>query len=402
MYTDVYYSNFWYSRFYKGPETDFSGNLVTNEIEHHARCLRLLAMFFEKIYIPRTHLLTFRTKLQSQINRSVFEHKDFGFLLEAGVIAVSSYPGIDAKQDNERIVGRKSGTERVIYPDEDGYLGLIPIDSEYKIDSLSEAEGNTVSFPEYADVLEMENPNLSRMFLDAIARSNTKELPFYHEEFLQRLHEKLPADDFIKVWKETNSIYLTSGAISDKCIAHFNEELESLNFRYRPMNFDRYLFSPATLYTFLRSMFSDTEIQKILYADIEEVHGYIRSGTSGSNRALRFRQDYQKFAKQLSIALRGTVAANTLDQLVMGHAIDAALHNRFRRMTTAVSGALNDLEKLSRLGDLDGSGIAARGGITVLNRGMGILQRVALSRRYPGFVHFSNMLKGHLKGVTVQ
>lgn len=358
-------------------------------------------MFFDRIYIPRTHLLTFRTKLQSQINRSVFEHKDFGFLLETGTIVVSSFPGIDAKQDNERIVSRQSNTQRVVYPDEDGYLGLVPIDSEYEIDSISESKGNTVSFPEYAEILGLENPELKDIFLDAVSRSTTKELPFYHEEFLTRVHERLSPEDFARVWRETNSIYLTSGAVSRTCIAHFNEELESINFRYQPAQFDRYLFSPSMLYTFLRTLFSDTEIQKILYADIEEVHGYLNGHASGASRARRFRTDYQAFAKQLSDAIRGTVAARSIDPLVMAHAMDAALHNRFRKMTSAVQGALNDLEKLSRLGDLDGSSIAARGGITVINSGMGLLQRMSLMRRFPGFVHFSNMLKGRLKGVEI-
>lgn len=396
MFTDVYYSNFWYSRFYRPIKNDFDGNIIIDEFNHHARCMRVLAMFFDKIYVPRTHLLTFRARLQEQINRSVFEHKDFGFLYEAGVIAISSFPGIDAKQDNERIIRRSGETKRVVYPDEEDYINIIPIDSNYKIDSLIESESNAVSFPKYAEILALQNPKLSKIFQLAVDRSSTEELPFYHEEFLHRLHEKLKPEDFEKIWRETNSIYLTSGAIANSCVAFFNEELESLNFCYQPNNFDRYLFSPSTLLTFLRSLFTDDEIQKILYADIEDVHGYLRPDALGSARSQEFKKDYQVFSQQLSNALKGTAAARTLDQQIMSLAIDAALRNKFRSMTSAVKSVLKDIEQLSRLGDFDGSGLAARVGSTIINRGMGMLQRVSLLTRYPGFLHFSNMVKGQL------
>jgi hypothetical protein len=53
----VYYSRFWYSRFAHLAKDEVSTRFFEDALECHRRSFRLLALFFENIYMPRTHLL---------------------------------------------------------------------------------------------------------------------------------------------------------------------------------------------------------------------------------------------------------------------------------------------------------------------------------------------------------
>lgn len=397
FFSTVYYSNFWYSRFYMPRLKDFDGNIAGHEIEQHKFQLRMLALFFPHIYIPRTHLVTFRKRTQQGINRSIFQDKDFGFLFEHGVLRISSLPGIDAKQDNERIIGRTEHAEHVVYPDDPKYLESIPITDVYEVDSISESKCNTISFPQFGEYLTEFHPELAAKFSEAVKRANTPDLPFFHEDFLGALKSELQGSDFENIWRETNSIYLTTGGFGhDEIIAFFNEELESHHRRFDPYNIDRLLFSPSALYQFATILFSSEEISNLLYGDIEKVLAFIKPEHQYNPQIRKFQIDFQRLARNISRVTRPMRVAQTTDLLIVATMFDLELNDRFRRDTKLLSALLEDADKLSRAADLDAGLImgSARAG---LRYGQTILQRLSLRRRYLGIAELIPLLKAQLR-----
>lgn len=394
----VYYSNFWYSRFYRPLLHDFDGNIVKDEISHHKFRMRILTLFFDKIYIPRTHLVTFRSTLQQKIDGSIFDDYDFGFLFERDRLRISSFPGLDEKQDNERIIGRSAQTKRVIYPDDPSYLRKIPITDVYEIDSLGEANSNTLSFPEYAETISINHPDIARKLNEIIKQSQIDGIPFFHEDFLSRIREEFDDDVFERLWRETNSIYLTTGGVGqDSLIAYFNEELESTNFRYEPFQIDRYLFSPSSLYMFLMLMLGQDAVAKLVRGDINRCMGFL--GLRQYRELLDdFHRSYQDFVALISFSTIPLGITHDLSQATISTIFDRALHDRFRQGSKLVASLIDDVGKISHAADVDGSGIVSGVIGATARYGHGVFQTWSLRRRFPGIVDFINMLKGYLQG----
>ncbi|WP_299774892.1 hypothetical protein [uncultured Tateyamaria sp.] len=394
----VYYSNFWYSRFYRPLPYDFGGNQARDELTQHKFRLRLLSLFFDKIYIPRSHLLTFRHEIQGGIDRSVFEDRDFGFLFENGQILVSSLPGIDAKQDNERILARSSSTDRVIYPDDPSYIEMVPISDLYEIDSMLEAASNTISFPDYGRRISITNPSVSERFLEILKRSEIDGLPFFHENFISLVREEFDDEIFYKIWRETNSIYLTTGGVGQSgIIPFFNEEIESVNFRYEPHNLDRYLYSPASLYQFLSLFLSGTEMSRFIQNDIESVVGFIHKNQDYNALWRDFKSDFHRLVSNISHNTIPMQIGHVLEQPVINELFDMALNDRFRRGSKLLTSLIDDAEKISRAADVDGAGLVGVSLRAAARYGQGLMQAFSLRRRYPAISQLTNILKGHLR-----
>ena len=394
----VYYSNFWYSRFYRPITHDFGGNLANDELTQHKFRLRLLSLFFDKIYIPRSHLLTFRHDIQGGINRSVFEDKDFGFLLEHDQLLISSFPNLDANQDNERILGRSAKTKRVIYPDDPSYLKMIPISQTYEINSLLEAQSNTISFPDYGRQIALSNPDVSHRFDELLKRAEIDDIPFFHEDFTSLLREEFSDDTFLKIWRETNSIYLTTGGIGqDGIIPFFNEELESTNFRYAPYDLDRYLYSPTSLFTFLSLFLTGQEMSRLIQNDIESVFGFIHQNADHWEVWTDFKSDFHRLVASISRNVIPMNIGHVLDQTVINELFDMELNNQFRRGSELLTSLIDDAEKISRAADIDGSGVVGGTLRAATRYGQKFLKNFSLRLRYPAIIKLTNLLKDYLR-----
>lgn len=397
-FSEVYYSNFWYSRFYRQTFADFDGNIAKTEIEFHEFRLRLLALFFGKIYIPRAHLLTFRDRVQQEINGSVFQNRTFGYLYETGVIAVSTLPGLDVKDDNERITQRSSFAEQVVYPDDPEYIKSIPITPSFEVDTSSEAKNNSLSFPKYGERLRSFRPELHDIFVSAAGRAETSDIPFFHEEFLGIVREGVVDDaEFEKIWRDTNSIYLTTAGTGDQCVAYYNNDLESPEFRRDPGHVDRYLFNPNTLYMFLGAHFSQQEISKLLHGEIEQVMPFLDPASSLNATLKRFQVDYQKIASNVAAVTRGSELGRTLNQQIIRPLLEMEQYGMFAKGSKKVQSILDDASKLARAGDLDGVGLASAGLSAAVQHGQDWWRSIALWRRYRGLTDFVNHTKGLLK-----
>jgi hypothetical protein len=399
-FSTVYYSNFWYSRFYRASEINFGGDIIRDEFDRHKERIKTLSLFFEKIYIPRGHLLTFYSDSQQSIDELFLKDREIGFLFENGQIVVSSFPGLDGKQDNERILKRSDEAVSVRYPSDKKYLDAVPITNLHQVDSLAESNSNTISFPEYGKMIRDRHPLIANRFLESFKRANINGIPFFHEDFIGMLREEFTDETvFDKLWRDTNSIYLTTGGIGhNDIIAYFNEEIESTNFRFRPHYRDRYLYSPTSLMTFLQIFLKGNEFSNFLYGDFVKLTGFRYANQEFANLWAAFRREYQALVEEISMQTRHSVEFHRdLNQRTVDGLYDFAVKGRFKRGSTNFAAFLDDAGNIAKAADVSGAGVIsslAKAGFRV---GQNAVEAFTLRQRFPGLSQFLNVLRGNLK-----
>jgi hypothetical protein len=262
--------------------------------------MRLLSLFFDHIYIPRTHLITQLFSFQSTIAAEVLSTRDVQFLDDTGVLTISQLPGLDAQADAERIIMRSSLTAEIKYADSKAYIAMFPKSRAF-VPSNREAQANTMSFSEYGQLLESSSPPLARQFSNLVDGSTLRDIPFFHEIFVRRLKSEFPSTIFEKLWRDTNSIYLTTGGIGiDNIIPYFNHSIESLAFRHAPSNIDRYLLSPQALQIFLSLFLSTYELTVFFDDPIERSCEYLLNYGLFDTLLATFRTSYFTLVSEIS------------------------------------------------------------------------------------------------------
>lgn len=344
----VYYSDFWYSRHFRHTESSVGANVVQEEVVQHRFRLRLLSLFFDTLYVPRTHLITSVFPDQYKIADHVISSTEIAVLLDSGSIRISSSPGLDAYQDNLRILERQTETTDALYPSDRGYVSRIPVTRDFIVDTKQESLGNMVTFPQYGDLLTSYNAEIGRKYKEVVRRSGLRDVPFFHERFLKLIREEVPSDIFASIWRNTNSIYLTSGAPEHKgFIAYFNEEIESDSFRFEPYSIDRYLFSPSTLYTFLGIFLDTSQVSRLLYDDIRITHRPFLQHPLHPATSL-FRHEYQKVARAVSQITRVGSLKGLLDQQGLKLLFELVLDSEEGRVGKVVQEVLADTERATK------------------------------------------------------
>lgn len=395
-FTTVYYSNFWYSRHYRLPASDFGGTLVSDEETLHKFQLRILSVFFDLIYIPRTHLITQSFDFQHRIPDALIRSEEFKYLMERGVLRISTSPGLDAKQDTERIVRRAPFTKRVIYPKDKKFLSRIPITEPIVADTSKEAKSNTQSFRDYGELLLWRNKEIGSKFIEAIKSSQIPDVPFFHEEFINKIRQEFGQPDFDKIWRETNSIYLTSPDQELRgLVAFFNEDIESVNYRFKPYSIDRYLYSPTSLYTFLCLFLNSDEIRKLISYPIEKTHSPIIESNLDSIRNLR--REYQEIVTSVSVHTQAESLRSQLGQQAVRAYFELALDGKFDSGATVAANVLEDIAKISKIGDISTGGIIGALGSAGVRYGAGWLKDMNRRRRYPAIHGAIKEIKGNLR-----
>lgn len=297
----VYYSAFWYSRFLSIPPESLGGQFRIEEQRRHLHALRLLAIFFEQIYIPRTHLLTQVTPLQCEICAAVLNSNEAAFLREAEILRVSVSPGLDGDNDNLRILERESQTACVTYPSSKAYLRNLRACPPIVVESARESMGNTISFPDYARLLETASPSLSKIVLEATRRASLKDIPFFHEAFIVSLRNTLNESAFDKAWRDTNSIYLTSGVPNATgVVAYFDPEIEAPRQRFYPHAIDRALFHPHSLQSFLEVVMTPSCVRALLDKPVDRIMAYLLENAERRNRLALFRSAFFDIVASIS------------------------------------------------------------------------------------------------------
>ena len=389
----VYYSEFWYSRFLSLPPQSLDGRSMRGEVDRHLACFRILALFFENIYIPRTHLLTQVVSVQSEISEVVLAHRDAAFLREAGVLRVSITPGLDGHSDNDHITSRAAHTSDVSYATRPGYLKVLASGPTFSVAEGREAINNTVTFPEYARWLELSSPELSRQVLTIVGRAQIQDVPFFHERFVSELKAQLSPPEFDKVWRDTNSLYLTTGLPTQVGgIPYFNEAIESPSYRYAPFNIDRYLFNPVSLYTFVEVLLGRDDLRTLFEIPIERALDVIVAAEYVLRYTKPFREAYCALAADISRAAKSPFGQGDLTRANLAGWYDAALRGNSAARVAALSGALEDAGTIAQVLD-PGAGLIKSALHSTVRYGSAAMGRYLRRKRNPALYDFVDVLR---------
>jgi hypothetical protein len=394
----VYYSNFWYSRFASKTFKTLGGNFDT-EINIHRFNFRLLSIFFRHIYIPRTHFITQAFSHQWEVPENVFKSDEFSYLKEAGTLIVSMNPGFDAQQDTERIIARAAHTDEINYASDPGYLRRIPETQNLKIPTTAEqATRNLSSFPKYGQWLEQVSPKVSATFLEIVKRSQIADIPFFHESFLKRLQGEFMGDEFEKYWRDTNSIYLTTGGSSEaSLIPYFNYEIESPDFRHAPYMLDRYLISPESLYSFLQLFLTHKEAAAFVFGPIEKACAVLNPQLVPADSLHAFRASYFDIIREVSAYTARPPLSSSFNQTVIQELQRGALNHRLAEYGKTLVGVVDDATGILGAAGEVHSALAFKGLGASLRHGWGIVERIGRRVRFPHLVQVMNTLKRSLK-----
>lgn len=393
----VYYSQFWYSRFANPDLAEYFGNNLRREVDLHKRRFRLLAIFFEKIYIPRTHLLTQHHPSQWKVPDQVFSSDDFRYLFEKDIFSISSFPGLDDKEDNERILARSALTQDVFYAKLEQYLRKIPTTSRYEIQSSREAQSNLQNFPEYGESLERIGPNVSLAFLEVFKKSNLGEIPFFHESFVKHLALTFPAPQFKRLWRDTNSIYLISGAPNQEGVTpYFCPDIESLAYRFEPHRIDRYLFNPDILEIFLNEFLPRELTNWLLYGPINLVYEFLDQGSECGQHLQAFRAEYFDLVQRISDSQRSIILMGDATIDLASKSLIDALHGKSDSQFGVAAGVLSDASQVAKATGADSGGIASSLISPAVKYGSSMIREFLRNRRNPKMATFLSALNKSL------
>lgn len=393
-HTAVYYSRLWYSRFMNRSLNDFDANIVQNDLTLHLHKLRILSVFFETIYIPRTHFLTTLFGPQVDISRELVAHNDFRYLADNGIVRISTWPELDVAQDTDRIIMRATLTDRVAYAADHSYLNSIPRTLKYNVDTRKESSGNSVTFPQLGKWLSAVDSNLGQKFDDIVSRSGLEDIPFFHEHFIRALKDEFDRDTFEALWRKTNSIYLTSGVPGDRTIIpYFDEEIEAPEFRYDQTGLDRYLFNPNSLHSFLSLLLTSDEMAALLYGPIEKSCRFCSAQRGGYTfaRLREFREEYEALATKISRWPKTPEERGSVSQLLVSQNFIQALEGRSRSSLAAAGDLIGTTADAAADLMPFGNVIKAAGAFAKL--GVGPFAKIGMTLRFPGISTFTKMLK---------
>jgi hypothetical protein len=389
----VYYSGLWYSRFADMRLSDLNGPFVEREVETHRKHFRVLALFFDHVYLARTHLLTQTVENQHEIAARLLATDDSAYLRDVGTLCVSVLPGIDAKSDTERITSRAGITDVVTYAGYGRYLATQAALPSILIDSRKESRSNTESFGEYGRGLRFQSADLARTMADHIARSELRDLPFFHEAFIARLRASVDESTFSKIWRDTNSIYLTSAAPNrGGVVAYFNALIEAPTYRYRPTGIDRYLYHPDSLRTFLGEFLGAKEVDKFLNAPATQALACLRSPGYAWWALDEFRRAYAQLVFDISCLTRSNVSDESVPS-------QATVQAWFRlALSGEINERLNRLDAIAKGADLIEGAMGSKGltaaGLRIVRTP---LQRVLQRQRHEKLYSFFDPLRTALK-----
>ncbi len=271
----VYYNGFWYSSF--SPIGSEPYNIIIDNRKQFNRIksdLRLLALIFDVIHIPRSHLLTFHTNHNWEIIKRYLLDNDWEFFVNHNIVLSSTLPYIDEYSDTERIVERvknKNWSKKI----DDKFIKSIKGVTSIKIDSARESKGNVDRFQQYIELLKGKNRKIGNELDDIKNRSEYRTIPFLHEMFIEELYKNRKIDSHSKesIWRFTNSLYIYTGCLDlgDERRISFDGKIEEKESVHDNTGLLRELYSPQFLETLIAEELGDKYLVKYLNKDITEV-----------------------------------------------------------------------------------------------------------------------------------
>jgi hypothetical protein len=304
----VYYNGFWYAAYSPVCPSRLSVLLAPGAAaENLQRELRLLSLLFNKIHIPRSHLLTFQSASHWEIVQLCCTSRDFRFLADSGILSTSILPTLDSRSDGDRIVARahRNGwSNSVSQP----YLSLVSGLTYDTIASTEESRRNVDLFQQYVEILKQQSAPLGDRVEQIKKRSQVDETPFLHEAFVELLSRDatLSSADKLQVWKETNSLYMATGCHDlgvDRRIS-WRPELEDASSSCDNRGSLRRLYSPQFLQSMMYAEGGVALVEAFFNADPEAAFSFRVRSSEGSEVWSDFRRDFTQMIHTISLLSR--------------------------------------------------------------------------------------------------
>jgi len=193
----------------------FPGNAwIEHKISDHLSKIRTLSFYFDKVFIPLSHICIADDPIMFEINNRLFAHHDFKTLIDndvlfAGAWGCDTHEGlIDHQKDFIREIHWPVST--FLSSESITTLNNLPIavrDVNIQIKDLRRG---------ILEYLELQiKPGMAIIPLqisEAVKSSEHKDLSFVHEVFWQQLKKlRIPQDYKTYVLRETNRIYFEAG-----------------------------------------------------------------------------------------------------------------------------------------------------------------------------------------------
>lgn len=271
----VYYNGFWYST--HSP----LGMLDHDFLDYRKRVLdqltydlRSLALLFDVIHVPRSHLLTFHTNVHWEVVQVYTESRDFKYFADNEIVLTSSLPYIDNYSDTERIVERVKDNSWSSQIDK-AFVEKIKRVNAVKIDSGQEAKRDVDIFGEYIALRKMQDRRLGLALDEITKKASYQHIPFVHEIFIEEVLKSSEIDgaNKAKIWKDTNTLYMESGCLdlSDTRRISLDSRVEATTARWDNCGMLRELYSPKFIQFLIEYQLGEKYLIRFLRADIEKV-----------------------------------------------------------------------------------------------------------------------------------
>ena len=244
---------------------------VEHKISDHLSKIRSLSLYFDKVFIPLSHICIADEPIMFEINNRLFAHHDFKTLVDNNVIFAGAW-GCDTHEG--LIDHQKEFIREIDWPvppflssESMATLNNLPIavrDVNIQINDLRHG------ILEYID-LQMK-PGVAIIPLqisDTIKSSAHKDLPFVHEIFWQQLKQlQIPQEYKSDVLRETNRIYFEAGETGNPGIIlyHIPGSEPQLKPRIaKATGISCLVYHPDIFLSFMSIFLSRKEIRLLLY-----------------------------------------------------------------------------------------------------------------------------------------
>lgn len=187
---------------------------VKHKISNHLSKIRSLSLYFDKVFIPLSHICIADDQIMFEINNRLLAHYDFKALVDKNVIFAGAW-GCDT---HEGIIDHQKDFIREIdWPispclssESIATLNSLPIavrDVNVQINDLRRG------ILEYLELQIKPGESIIPLQIsETVKCSEHKELPFVHEIFWQQLKKiQIPQEHKADVLRETNRIYFEAG-----------------------------------------------------------------------------------------------------------------------------------------------------------------------------------------------
>ena len=210
----VYYPELGYMAF-PADKPSFPGrSWIEHRIQYHLSRIKLLSLYFDRVFIPLSHIHIADDNVMFEITDRLFSHIDFRHLVESEVLFAGAWGG----QTHEQI--REHQVDFIC----DIHWPVIP---SFSAESLATLNNMLIAIRdvriqirdlrqgilEYIELQKKPEQTIIPLQISEAAKfSEHKELPFVHEIFWQNLKSQdIPQEYRSEVICETNRIYFEAG-----------------------------------------------------------------------------------------------------------------------------------------------------------------------------------------------